>query len=114
MDLDFDDISVANFIVDIHWNLFELRLVFGEHLNSPAFRFGTINPNATMQWVWFPKTYRNKLSNVVYKHFIDCSNDCEPRMGWKILWSLRIAPRARHFIWLVFKGKLKTADLFML
>lgn len=28
MDLDFNDISVANFIVDIHWNLFELKTGF--------------------------------------------------------------------------------------
>lgn len=38
------------------------------------------------------------------------SSDCEPWKGLKILWSLKPVPRAKHFIWLVFKGKIKTAN----
>lgn len=78
--------------------------------NYPALRLGTISPNAPMQWIWFPKSYKYNLSSKVYKHLINCSDDGDPWKGWKILWSLRMAPRAKHFIWMVFKGKLKAFD----
>lgn len=57
-----------------------------------------------------PNLIKNKLSSMVYNHFVSNASDCEPWNSWKKLWSLRVAPRAKHFLWLLFWGKIKTSD----
>ncbi|XP_039113706.1 uncharacterized protein LOC120249264 [Dioscorea cayenensis subsp. rotundata] len=67
MDLNLDGFSINDFVVDIHWNLAALQRVFGEQINTEAFRLGSIYASDSSHWVWFPKTpHCSSLSSKVY------------------------------------------------
>lgn len=99
MDLDLNNYTLIDFLVDPHWNGHVFKLVFGEHINSFVFHFGSVNLNALPHWVWFPKASNNSISNMVYKQLV--SYNCDPWMGWKKLWALKISPRVEHFLLVV-------------
>lgn len=44
--------------------------------------------------------------------FINRFVDPNPWNGWKRLWSLKMIPRVKHFLWLTFLGRLSTTDFF--
>lgn len=72
--------------------------------------FGNNTAEGLNNWVWFPNTKGNHLSHKIYSYF-NCTLD--PTLvwkGWKILWRLKVAPRVKNFIWLIFHDKVKTKE----
>ncbi|XP_039120733.1 uncharacterized protein LOC120257304 [Dioscorea cayenensis subsp. rotundata] len=76
MEENFETLNLTDFLVDSHWNLHSLNLMFGSHLNLE-----TINHAHQDHWD-----------------------------GWGQIWRLKIAPRAKHFLWLLFHNGIKTYD----
>lgn len=42
MDLNLDNYTLSDFLVDCHWNGHVFKFVFGEHINSVVFHFGSV------------------------------------------------------------------------
>lgn len=78
MDIDLNDCSISELMVDIHWNLFNIQLIFGGLPNSPIFKMGAITPDAPSQWIWFPKSHKTKLASKVYRRLLSNYSTDEP------------------------------------
>ncbi|KAH7664993.1 Non-specific serine/threonine protein kinase protein [Dioscorea alata] len=50
------------------------------------------------------------ISSTVYHHLNQKSPVSDNWIGWKLLWSISVAPRLKHFIWLCLKGRLSTTN----
>lgn len=107
MNLELDSLQLSDFTLNIHWNLNAFNMVFRDQINSLVFRFSIINQSGSQHWVWFPKSYNNNHSNMVYRHIISYAFNCEPWNGSKKMWALRVAPRAKHFPGCCFGVKLR-------
>lgn len=114
MDLNLDGFSINDFVVDIHWNLAALQRVFGEQINTEAFRLGSICATDSSHWVWFPKTpHCSSLSSKVYGHLVNCSGFGDHWLGWKLLWSLNIALVLNILLGWCLRAKLRLLSSFM-
>lgn len=57
-----------------------------------------------------PRSSNLKISSMVYSHFNHCAAPHGAWDGWNNIWCLKIAPKAKHFIWLMLHNGVKTYD----
>lgn len=60
--------------------------------------------------MWFPKSQNAKISSMIY-NFLN-ENQCASHIwfGWLKIQTLKVAPLAKHFLWLLFKGRISTYE----
>lgn len=108
MDLDLNSMQISDLVYDVHRVIHAFQQVFGEHLNNEMLAHGKIDMERTNHWVWFPKAHCVRIPSKIYSHLNSNAAHCENWCGWDKLWRLKVAPRIKHFMWLMFKGKIKT------
>ncbi|XP_039136660.1 uncharacterized protein LOC120273975 [Dioscorea cayenensis subsp. rotundata] len=84
--------------------------IFGEFLNFDYLHFNRVCNGANNKWVWFPKSKNHKLTSMVYTHFNNSVGNHDTWNGWGNLWRLFVAPRPKHFIWLLLHNGIKTYE----
>lgn len=110
MDLDFENMQLADCIINFGWNLHMLNIIFGPNWNSPIISHGKITPDEIHHWVWFPKINNNKILALVYNFLYNTHTDNQHWNGWRNIWKLKVALRVKTFIWLMLQGNIKTYD----
>lgn len=105
-----DSLQIFDLILDTHWNMYALKKLFGCFLNPDVFSHGKICYDTDNVWVWFLKVKKTKLNTIIYSHLSNLAVQQDHWDGWANIWRLRIAPRAKHFIWLLFHNGVKTFD----
>ncbi|XP_039130894.1 uncharacterized protein LOC120267295 [Dioscorea cayenensis subsp. rotundata] len=110
MDVDVDLLTVSDVILGDRWNETHLHHVFGHYFDAQALSSSSINPNTCNHWVWNPNTKHHKIAATVYNHLNHNLNQSEFWYGWQLLWKLNISPRAKHFLWMLFHGRLSTSN----
>lgn len=96
--MNLDNLQVANFQSGSGQNVQVFQNAFGPILEFPVLSQERINPNVSIQWVWFPKTNTNKVSMVVYNHFNNRHIYEETWSGWKNILNLNASPRVKYFV----------------
>ncbi|XP_039138794.1 uncharacterized protein LOC120276131 [Dioscorea cayenensis subsp. rotundata] len=109
MNYDQDSLSMTNLFLDNAWNFNFLLEVFGDNLNFEyLINDKAINCyNNVNRWVWFPKSGKHLLTSMVYAFFNNSAGNLNPWNGWGNIWHLNIAPRTKHFIWLLLHNGVK-------
>lgn len=110
MSTNVEQVNISDLIHNDNWDPHSLRCLFGENLNYISSSLGIIDSNANNHWVWHPKSHCSKSSAVVYHHLNQNIALINQWIGWKKLWEIRVAPCVKHFLWLIFKGRLTTYD----
>lgn len=59
--------------------------------------------------VWNSNSGRHNLVVAIYRH-LNCKPTEDGWHGWNILWRIFTTPRVKHFLWLLFHGRLSTFD----
>lgn len=84
--------------------------LLGNVLDLETENLHIINSSSNNHWIWHPAPSSLKLSAAIY-HKLNANTSSNANWsGWKKLWSLNIAPRVKHFVWLNFMGRLTTTD----
>ncbi|XP_039120948.1 uncharacterized protein LOC120257557 [Dioscorea cayenensis subsp. rotundata] len=110
MDLNVETLSISDFIENGSWDFSNLHLLFGNNFNFIVPNLGSINTTEPNHWIWASKTKDCKISATVYQFLNQVPSWSDNWEGWRHIWSLMVAPRAKHFLWLTFKGRLSTSD----
>lgn len=110
IEFDLTDFNFQDLIIDNSWNYNRLRRLFGYSMPDIINRLGMIDPSAPNHWVWLPKLRNLNITSNVY-HFLNSRDPSLAWHGWKNLWNINMTPRTKHFLWLVFRGRLLTSDL---
>lgn len=110
MNIDLETSCISNFIVNGCWDFSKLGFLFGDNLDFIIPRLGTIASNVVNRWMWFPKSQSTNISSMVYKCLNEKIDSDNGWKGWKIIWTLKVVPRAKHFLWLLFKGRISTSE----
>lgn len=110
MYLDLDYLSCSDFCLDNKWDHLRLTSLFGSLANEIISRLGQVDPNISNEWVWAPKTFTHKIASTVYHFLNHIISDPVPWVGWKKIWPLKVFPLVKHFLWLMFNGRISTAD----
>ncbi|XP_039138822.1 uncharacterized protein LOC120276159 [Dioscorea cayenensis subsp. rotundata] len=105
-DLDLQSMNLCDFLCNDSWDWNKLFMLFGENFLFFTNKLGVIDCRSSNHWVWSPKSGSSKLASSVY-HFLNHNHNW---VGWKKLWELNVAPRVKHFIWLVFRGRISTSE----
>lgn len=87
-----------------------LIFTFGDFLGSLVPNLCNYEHGSTNFWVWQPHSSNLKLSSAIYHHLNSNTDLVLEWPGWHKLWRLHVAPRVKHFIWLMFHGRLSTTD----
>lgn len=109
MNIDLNEISLSGIISFDHWSLHDLNHIFGSNAENLDVSTITIDQNSENHWIWVSNASNTKLSSAVYHTLIkqpDCSSAWA---GWNIVWSIPVAPKIKHFIWLCLRGRLSTS-----
>lgn len=56
------------------------------------------------------KSANLNMSSAIYNHLNQNSNSFLIWEGWHKLWRLRVAPRVKHFVWMLLHGRISTTD----
>ncbi|XP_039131805.1 uncharacterized protein LOC120268480 [Dioscorea cayenensis subsp. rotundata] len=110
MHVDYDHLNMSDLILDDGWNIPLMSSIFGEFLNFDYLHFNRVCNGANNKWVWFPKSKNHKLTSMVYTHFNNSVGNHDTWNGWGNLWRLSVAPRPKHFIWLLLHNGIKTYE----
>lgn len=79
-------------------------------LNEFSLSHGSITFDHNNTWVWFPKSRGTKVSTMAYSYFNKQVNKQDSWEGWSTIWHLNVAPRVKHFTWLLLHNGLKTHE----
>ncbi|XP_039136968.1 uncharacterized protein LOC120274488 [Dioscorea cayenensis subsp. rotundata] len=107
---DFSNPTMSELVVNGHWNFSLLESLFGENLSSIISNLSAIDCSGNNTWVWLPNPSKLKISAAVYHHLNLGINHNESWAGWTKIWRLHVAPRVKHFIWLLLHGRISTTD----
>ncbi|XP_039129019.1 uncharacterized protein LOC120265197 [Dioscorea cayenensis subsp. rotundata] len=110
MNVNLDLLRISDLLIDNAWNLNLLHDMFGDFLN---FDYLTCDKSSHCDgnwWVWYPKSKNHRLTSMVYTHFNGVVDNIDPWIGWRFLWRLKIAPRPKHFFWMLLHNGIKTYD----
>lgn len=107
MDLNVDELTVDELLVNSSWNMNALNQLFGFIWESPIISHGKICTECNNHWVWFPALKGNKISSTIYSFFNSNHAMDSDWKGWSNIWKLNIIPKAKTFIWLLSHGRSK-------
>jgi len=110
MNLEIENLKIEHLLVGNNWNMNELNLTFGPYINDNIIGNSHITYTQGNNWIWFPKSKGTKLFVMVYSHFNQAKNVQDHWNGWNKIWHLRVAPRVKHFLWLMFHNAVKTKE----
>ena len=112
MSLDLEGVHVADRMSDFSWDFNKISMVFGSNSNSPIIERGKLELALGNSWVWFPISNNKKISSTIYNFYNSWNSLEESWEGWKFIWKLYVAPRAKFFTWLLMHGRIKAYDFF--
>lgn len=110
MSLDLENLRISDLHINDYWDFDKLHTMFGNHLNSLFLNDSAINVNIPNVWVWLPDSKNLRHSAKVYSYLNLKAAKEHSWEGWTHLWRLNVAPQAKHFIWVMLKGKIKTLE----
>lgn len=110
MDIDYSIFQISELLVNIHWDIDQMHFIFGLHINDNVLGQSSISYNQSNHWVWFPNSKGTKLSAKIYSFFNHRRFFGNHWNGWGKIWKLKVAPRVKHFIWLLMHNAVKTSD----
>ncbi|XP_039131954.1 uncharacterized protein LOC120268733 [Dioscorea cayenensis subsp. rotundata] len=110
MSFDLDQITMADVIHNDSWVHADHNGLLSNILNFDLCNLCDIDPSSNNRWVWYLSLSKLKISANVYHTLNNTVPISDHWSGWKKLRSLKIAPRIKHFIWLIFMGRLPTTD----
>ncbi|XP_039138896.1 uncharacterized protein LOC120276239 [Dioscorea cayenensis subsp. rotundata] len=110
MNVDIDLLSTSAVVIGDRWNEAQLEHIFGPNLNLQELSFNSIDPNSCNHWIWSPTSKHHKISTLVYHQLNQSLSLSDSWNGWRLLWKLNIAPRAKYFLWTLFHGRLSTSN----
>lgn len=110
MDYVHDNFNFVDLICGSSWNIDNLHLLFGPYLNDIIYCHSQLQFEHCNRWVWYPKSRGIKLSAMIYSHFNQTRSMDEYWQGWSKVWKLRVAPRVKHFLWLMFHDAVITQE----
>lgn len=110
MDIDYGDFQINDLLVDIHWNLDSLHIVFGNNINDNILCQSSVNYEISNHWVWFPNSKGPKVANKIYSFFNLSKGSADSWDGWGKIWRLKVAPRVKYFIWLLLHNAVQTIE----
>lgn len=110
MEIISEDTRIGDLVEENNWDSDKLQLIFGDHLNTFFMKEGSLNTHGNNQWIWFLDSCSGKTSKIIYSHLNSIASQYQSQEGWNHLWRLNIAPRAKHFLWLLTHGKIKTVE----
>lgn len=113
MNEDVDHISFLNLIQGDLWNHDNLSHFFGSNFDLDALKLGSIDSASDNHYIRNPKTGNHKLTAAVYHHLNHSSTLLDGWHGWNLIWHIFIAPRVKHFLWLLIHGRLSTLDFLI-
>lgn len=106
----YDLFQISDILMGNSWNFTLLHAIFGANLNFDYLIHRHVSVDHENNSVWHPKSKKNKLFSMVYSHFSQNAGPLVPWDGWENLWHLKIAPRVKHFIWLLLHNGVKTHE----
>lgn len=71
-----------------------------------------IDSTSNNHWVWQPKSTYHKISAAAYHQLNHNISPNELWPGWRKIWTIKTVTRVKHFLCLIFKGRLSTSDYF--
>lgn len=110
MTVDLDQINMSELINNNSWDVNKMVLLFGINYDPNINNLGSIGNLDNNFWVWGPNTRCHRLNTIVYHHLNYNLTKFESWKCWKKIWKMNVTPRVKHFIWMVFQGKLPTTD----
>lgn len=110
MSAEFELINISDFIMNNFWDNTRLNHLFGDNFNLDPSILSTHGAPSHNHWVWNPKNTYNRISAAVYYHIMHINSNYDHWPDWAKLWKIHVAPRIKHFIWLIFKRILSTSD----
>lgn len=110
MNEDLEHFTLTKLIQGANWNGNSISQVFNSNFDLVDLNFDIIDSNSKNHWVWNPRSNSTKIFVVVYHQLNLKSPHSSNQPGWQIIWKIKVAPRVKHFIWLLFHGCLSTSD----
>lgn len=110
MDLDLLNLNCDDLCSDNDWDFSKLSLLFGSDVNVFNSKLGKVDYASSNMWVWVPKSRNISITSSVYHFLNNRGSDPIHWNGWRYLWSLKLIPRVKYFLWLTFLGRLSTSD----
>ncbi|XP_039133286.1 uncharacterized protein LOC120270351 [Dioscorea cayenensis subsp. rotundata] len=107
---DLNAYHLSDLIDNGQWNHGFLCLIFGNFLGPLIPCISAYDCERNSYWVWQPHSSNLKISSAIYYHLNHNSDSTMAWRGWDKLWKLYVAPRVKHFIWLMFHGRISTID----
>ncbi|XP_039145742.1 putative receptor-like protein kinase At3g47110 [Dioscorea cayenensis subsp. rotundata] len=102
--------NLSDLFVGDHWDFDLINNILGDSLCSLVKSNCSVDWGGNNFWVWHPSPKKMKISSAIYHYLNHESKSALNWEGWHKLWSLRIAPRVKHFIWLLQHGRISTTD----
>lgn len=96
--------------MDSNWNQQSLNVLFGSNVDEISNRLGNLVYNAFNHWIWCSSSNISNISASIYKFVNYNKGSANNWGGWKRIWSLKVAPRVKHFIWLAFNKRVNTYE----
>lgn len=110
MDIPLENLCISDCLNGNSWNLNSLLLIFGDNINLTLIKSKRIIADSNNLWVWLPQSYKLTIPSKVYHHLCNGDAYSDSWEGWAILWHLNIAPKVKHFIWLLLHNAIKTHE----
>ncbi|KAH7691569.1 Reverse transcriptase zinc-binding domain-containing protein [Dioscorea alata] len=114
MHVDLNQGSISDLLLGDHWNEVQLNHIFGSNFNLHDSRACTIDNISSNHWIWNPVTKRISVSATVYNHLNHSTFHHEHWPRWHLLWKIHVVPRVKHFLWVLFHGRLSTSNYLYL
>lgn len=100
-------------IKDYHWDFDALKEIFRGLLDSPILRMEIVDSNAENHWVWSPSSSTNRIVPSIYSFYNQNGKSNLCWEGWRNIWNLRVASRAKFYTWLVMHNRVKTMTIYI-
>ncbi|KAH7679239.1 Reverse transcriptase zinc-binding domain-containing protein [Dioscorea alata] len=110
MNLDIERVLISDLVEANHWKFNLLQTLFGPIINDDIISQSIISYDLKNNWLWFPKTESTKLTAMIYAHFNQNNFEQNYWEGWRNVWHLKVAPRVKHFCWILLYNAVKTHE----
>lgn len=110
MNEDLENLFISDFVNGDRWRATHLNYIFGSNINLQVLLSSSIDINSCNQWIWYPASKHHKISTSVYNHLNQSSTHSDNWPCWGLLWKLNTATQVKHFLWILFHGRLSTSN----
>lgn len=106
MSIDFENLTLFDFLLHDKFNIEFVHHIFGSNLDWDWINNIKIDFDAQNHWIWGPRTLKASIESTVYDYLV--IGDPNPWPGWHHIWKLCVLPRIKIFTWKMAHGKLPT------